>query len=305
MLAPFAHRTPEPAAEGQTTDANEHEAELVPMREAERETRLTLQEAAREFSQSPIATTGGATALASMVDPLVAAAFLALFIDALLFDGRLVRRRLEDLLAQQEDQISAFEEAVERNRPTVKKVTGLYNRAKTAAAARSKVTIVRRGVARIFGKAEPPPQNPAFPEASPEAVRDLPPSDPPTPNLPPPDCTTEDGQPGYLIAGTCYPLDTTSLNLDGKKDIDFAKLAAFRQLTYLDLDNTAITDLTPVAGLSGLQGLFLQSTQVSDLTRVKRLENLHRLVLPDGKELGDWQDNDKNRREIQDFLATL
>ena len=29
------------------------------------------------------------------------------------------------------------------------------------------------------------------------------------------------------------------------------------------------------------------------------------LVLPDGKQLGGIEDNNKNRREVQDFLATL
>ena len=286
VLAPFANQTRHEEQEGPIVEAGENELQVEQMRAGQRDLRATLQEAIQEFLESPFRMGVSASVLASVIDPLVLAGFVALFVVARLSEGRISQWAVERLLGQQENQISAFERAVERNRQAVETVSGLYNRTKTVTAnARTKIATVRRGVSRIFGKAEPLPEAtqepplPAFPEASPEDVRDLPPSDLPTPDLPPPDCTTDDGQPGYLIAGTCYPPDTTELRLDGKEDIDFAKLAAFRQLTLLDLNNTPVSDLTPVAGLSGLQTLSLGNTQVSDLTPVAGLSGLQTLSL--------------------------
>lgn len=220
--------------------------------------------------------------LASLINPWVLAGFAALYFLAKLSEGKVTKQALGSLFKRQEAAVTAFDEAVKQNRQAVENVTGLHNSAKAlVTSAHRKPAIIQRRVTCFFGKAEPPPDA-RFPEASEEAVRDLPPEStptPPTPNLPPPDCTTDDGKPGYLLAGTCYPLDTTELRLDGKEDIDFAKLAGFWRLTILDLDNAAITDLTPVANLTNLKILRLNGTQVSDLTPVAGLASLQELRL--------------------------
>ena len=84
-----------------------------------------------------------------------------------------------------------------------------------------------------------------------------------TPSLP--DCTTDNGKPGYLINGTCYPATASTLWLGNEADINFAKLAAFQKLRDLSLPQTSISDLTPLERITNLEELDLADTPVSDL----------------------------------------
>lgn len=220
MLQPFGQDPEDEALQGELIEPDGHEIEALQAEESE--LRRITREVQHEFLGTEFKKGVAASALANLISPLAYIAFIALFIIARLARGQLGQRALVSLLDRQENEISAFEQAVEQNRAAVETVAGLYDKAReTIVNARSKIATVRRGIVRIFQNGGTPP----LPD----------PTDPPNSDLPPPDCTTEDGQPGYLLAGTCYPLDTKELKLYGATDFDFAKLAAFRQLTHLGL----------------------------------------------------------------------
>lgn len=106
------------------------------------------------------------------------------------------------------------------------------------------------------------------------------------------------GSGAVMIAGGEYPLDSTSLVLDGKGlnssvigeivqlySIDNLSLAdnqlgslsgleVLGGLTTLNLSNNSVTDLSPLSGLSSLRTLYLDGNPITDFSPLYNLPNL-------------------------------
>lgn len=100
--------------------------------------------------------------------------------------------------------------------------------------------------------------------------------------VPSPDCTAEDGGPGYRLGLLgCVSTQATRVHNPGSRfsNIHLAKLAGIPTLREVNLSNSRVTDLSPLAGLAALEDLTLSSTRVTDLSPLAGMSSLRNLTL--------------------------
>ncbi len=111
------------------------------------------------------------------------------------------------------------------------------------------------------------------------------------------------GQTDFATTARLRPLgNLLSLSLTYTPVTDLSPLSDLTRLRYLNLGFTGVTTIYALAKLTELRHLNLNGTEVGNLTPLANLTALHRLILPDGTELGGWVETYDNRAEVQFWL---